>query len=226
MCCPREAQLPPGRFHASLHRQAQNHPASQQKKLTGQRGAISAQHVMRLVPGSLLLLSTAWAAVLSSETPAPRALVLDGAQVVDGTGGAPIPSGRVVIQDGHIAAIGPKDRTPAPPDAERLDLSGNTIIPGLIDLHFHIEDDPRTGAASTESWRDGIPRSRPMERQVQRDFRKMMADDGLKGPRLFTCRAAHRRRSSCLSERCRCRARSPRRLDGLPSGTSKRARRR
>ncbi len=148
---------------------------------------ISAQHVMRLVPGFLVLLSTAWAAaVLSSETPAPRALVLDGAQVVDGTGGAPIPSGRVVIQDGHIAAIGPKDRTPAPPDAERLDLSGHTIIPGLIDLHFHIEDDPRlalrqlshgvTAFRDPGQWNDKFT-----------GLRKMMADDGLKGPRLFTC---------------------------------------
>jgi len=42
-----------------------------------------------------------------------QALVLDGAQVIDGTGAAPIPSARVVVEDGRIAAIGPMDRTPA-----------------------------------------------------------------------------------------------------------------
>jgi hypothetical protein len=51
------------------------------------------------------------------------ALVLDGAQVIDGTGDAPIPSARVVVQGGRITAIGPLDRTPAPAGAARMDLT-------------------------------------------------------------------------------------------------------
>ena len=112
--------------------------------------------------------------------------MLDGAQIVDGTGGPPIPSGRVVIQDGRITSIGSAATTPAPSDAERLDLSGRTIIPGLIDLHFHIEDDPRlalrqlshgvTSFRDPGQWNDKFA-----------GLRKMIADDGLKGPRIFTC---------------------------------------
>src|SRR5262245_16180746 len=91
----------------------------------------------------ILLFASALSASVGALGPAGRTIVLDGAQIIDGSGGAPVSSGRIVIKDDRIVGIGPVDRTPAPPDAERLDLSGRTIIPGLIDLHFHIEDDPR-----------------------------------------------------------------------------------
>jgi len=61
--------------------------------------------------------------------------------VIDGTGGAPIEHGRIVIQGDRIVQVG--TTVPLPPDAEIVDLSGRTIVPGLIDLHFHIENDPK-----------------------------------------------------------------------------------
>src|SRR4029079_5604068 len=87
--------------------------------------------------------ATAGAAVSRQAVQHEQALVLDGAQVVDGTGAAPIPSARIVVEGGPIAAVGPMDRTPAPAGATHVDLAGRTIVPGLIDLHFHIESDPR-----------------------------------------------------------------------------------
>ena len=51
--------------------------------------------------------------------------------------------GRIVIQDGRIVSVGPLAGTPAPEGAEQIDSVGRTIVPGLIDLHFHIEDDPK-----------------------------------------------------------------------------------
>jgi imidazolonepropionase-like amidohydrolase len=141
---------------------------------------------MRVALALSLLLSMASAPIVSLDHPADHVLVLDGAQVIDGTGGSPIPSGRVVIQDGRIAAVGSSDSIPTPPGAERLDLSGRTIIPGLIDLHFHIEDDPRlalrqlsygvTSFRDPGQWNDKFTA-----------LRKLVADDGLKGPRIFTC---------------------------------------
>jgi imidazolonepropionase-like amidohydrolase len=140
---------------------------------------------MRLAVASLLLVAAATVA-FSPARRVDRPIVLDGAQIVDGTGRPPIPSGRVVIRDGRIASIGSAATTPAPSDAERLDLSGRTIIPGLIDLHFHIEDDPRlalrqlshgvTSFRDPGQWNDKFV-----------GLRKMIADDGLKGPRIFTC---------------------------------------
>jgi imidazolonepropionase-like amidohydrolase len=67
--------------------------------------------------------------------------VLDNGRLIDGTGAAPIEHGRILIQGDRIAQFG--TTLPLPPDAEILDLSARTIVPGLIDLHVHIENDPK-----------------------------------------------------------------------------------
>src|SRR5262245_41768305 len=72
-----------------------------------------------------------------------RVLVLDNVRIVDGGGGAPVERGRIVVEEGRIARIGPVEQVPLPAGVERVDLAGRTVLPGLIDLHFHIEDDPK-----------------------------------------------------------------------------------
>lgn len=67
-----------------------------------------------------------------------QALVLDGINLIDGTGAAPRPNTSIVIVDGRIAAVGPRGRVALPEDARVLDLSGRTVIPGLIDAHAHV----------------------------------------------------------------------------------------
>lgn len=59
-------------------------------------------------------------------------------QLVDGTGTQPVRDAAVVIRDGRIAYAGRKETAPAcPPDARRIDARGGTIMPGLIEAHFH-----------------------------------------------------------------------------------------
>jgi len=59
-------------------------------------------------------------------------------QLIDGTGSPPIPLAAVVIKDGRIFYAGPAMDAPAvPPDAERIDAKGGTIMPGLVEAHFH-----------------------------------------------------------------------------------------
>lgn len=43
-------------------------------------------------------------------------------------------------ESGQVRAVGPEERilAMAPPDARRLDLSGATVLPGLIDAHTHL----------------------------------------------------------------------------------------
>ncbi len=59
-------------------------------------------------------------------------------QLVDGTGAKPVPNGAVLIRDGRIAFAGPEALAPPiPPDAQRIDARGGTIMPGLVEAHFH-----------------------------------------------------------------------------------------
>ncbi|HWE35185.1 MAG TPA: amidohydrolase family protein [Isosphaeraceae bacterium] len=58
--------------------------------------------------------------------------------LVDGTGAAPVPDAAVVVVDGRIRFAGPAARAPeVPPEARRIDANGGTILPGLVEAHFH-----------------------------------------------------------------------------------------
>ena len=62
---------------------------------------------------------------------------ITGGQLVTGLGGDPIPNSTVVIVDDRIAAAGPADAVTIPADANTLDATGHTVLPGLIDCHVH-----------------------------------------------------------------------------------------
>ena len=63
---------------------------------------------------------------------------IDGGQLIDGTGAAPIAGAAVVIRDGRIAYAGPAaGAPPVGPDAAHIDARGGTIMPGLVEAHFH-----------------------------------------------------------------------------------------
>ncbi|MCC5906178.1 MAG: alpha/beta fold hydrolase [Balneolaceae bacterium] len=65
----------------------------------------------------------------------PIAIV--GARLVDGLGGLPVEDAVVVVQNNRIKAAGSRGDVEIPEDAEQFDASGKTLIPGLIDAHFH-----------------------------------------------------------------------------------------
>jgi imidazolonepropionase-like amidohydrolase len=64
--------------------------------------------------------------------------LLLGATLIDGTGATPVPDAAVLINDGRITAAGPRRTIFWPADAEVIDLSGLTLLPGLIDAHDHL----------------------------------------------------------------------------------------
>src|SRR5688500_13567342 len=64
-------------------------------------------------------------------------LIANG-QLVDGTGAAAVPDAALVIWDGRIAYAGPAAGAPeVPRDAQKIDARGGTIMPGLVEAHFH-----------------------------------------------------------------------------------------
>lgn len=64
--------------------------------------------------------------------------VIQNGQLIDGTGSPPLPDGVVLVQDGKIAYAGPSSSAPAvPPATPRIDARGGSILPGLVEAHFH-----------------------------------------------------------------------------------------
>ena len=63
-------------------------------------------------------------------------------RVIDGTGGAPIEAGTVLIDPPVIGAVGPGESVAIPAGTERIDAAGHTVVPGLIDGHMHVTGMP------------------------------------------------------------------------------------
>src|SRR5262245_19942011 len=65
-------------------------------------------------------------------------VVLTNAVVIDGTGG-PLREGQtIVIKDGVIATLGATGAVTPPDGARVIDLTGKTVLPGLVMVHEHL----------------------------------------------------------------------------------------
>jgi len=63
---------------------------------------------------------------------------LTHATLIDGTGAPPQPDVTLVMENGHIAAVGPSATTPVPAGAVAIDASGKYVVPGIINAHGHV----------------------------------------------------------------------------------------
>lgn len=70
-----------------------------------------------------------------------RVVAITGATLIDGRGGTPVRDSTVVVRGERIAATGERVSVSVPPGAEVFDARGLTLLPGLIDAHFHIDGD-------------------------------------------------------------------------------------
>jgi virginiamycin B lyase len=70
--------------------------------------------------------------------PAFTATVFEGARLIAGDGGAPIENSAFVVENDRIISVGRRGAVKAPAGAMRVDLTGKTVIPALVDAHVHL----------------------------------------------------------------------------------------
>lgn len=63
-------------------------------------------------------------------------ILITGGRLIDGTGAAPR-AADVLLRDDAIVAVGDPGTVTAATDATKIDATGKTVMPGLIDAHLH-----------------------------------------------------------------------------------------
>ncbi len=116
---------------------------------------------MRLTAAIALTVSLLAAGAAQAKTVAVTA-----ERLLDVTTGRYLEKPVVVIVDGRIILVGPLAATTIPAGAEQIDLPGQTLLPGLIDTHVHLDSSPLYGGYSGLRFTDsfwavvGVPNAR------------------------------------------------------------------
>lgn len=71
--------------------------------------------------------------------PETATLAIVGGLLIDGHEGPPLPGGVVLVDGNRIVAAGSRESLAVPAGAEVIDAAGMTIMPGLIDVHVHLD---------------------------------------------------------------------------------------
>jgi imidazolonepropionase-like amidohydrolase len=90
-----------------------------------------------------VVLCTAVLAACSSQVesqapPSTGVIVFEGARLIVGDGNAPIEDSAFIVDNNRFTAVGRKNEIQVPAGATRVDLTGKTVMPAMIDVHSHL----------------------------------------------------------------------------------------
>jgi imidazolonepropionase-like amidohydrolase len=92
-----------------------------------------------ILSGLILFVAACAAPPASQPTTAARSATLfEGARLIIGDGAPPIEDSAFVVQDGKFTSVGRRGEVHAPEGAARVDLTGKTVMPGIIEAHAHL----------------------------------------------------------------------------------------
>jgi imidazolonepropionase-like amidohydrolase len=83
----------------------------------------------------------AFASVLASGTLAQetsRAVLYEGARLIAGNSTAPLENSAFLVENDRITRVGRRGEVPAPSGTVRVDLTGRTVMPALVEMHAHL----------------------------------------------------------------------------------------
>src|SRR5213593_2883307 len=145
-------------------------------------GSQVTHRVSRITHPGLLLLVTLAGCSASSD----GLIALEGATLIDGSGGEPIKDALVLVQHGHIQAVARVNEIRVPRGAQVVNLISKTIIPGLIDAHAHVE---RWATQRYLAWGVTTVRDLHGATDTALALRSQMNLGSILGPRMFTAGA-------------------------------------
>jgi imidazolonepropionase-like amidohydrolase len=85
-----------------------------------------------LIAGSLAMFAA------QRRGPVNTVTLFEGARLITGDGRAPVENSAFIVQNDRIVQIGKKGAIQSPAGATRIDLTGKTVMPALIDTHIHL----------------------------------------------------------------------------------------
>jgi imidazolonepropionase-like amidohydrolase len=92
-----------------------------------------------VLAATVLCLTAADSRILSGQAQQPSgATVYEGARLIAGDGGAPIENASFVVEGGRFTQVGRRADVKVPTGARRVDLTGKTVTPALINAHAHL----------------------------------------------------------------------------------------
>jgi imidazolonepropionase-like amidohydrolase len=93
----------------------------------------------------LLIAAAVLSAVAVPSAVHAQAIAVSADRLIDVVAGRVVQQPIVIISGGRITAAGPRGDVQVPADARRIELPGTTLLPGLIDMHVHLDTDPSYG---------------------------------------------------------------------------------
>jgi imidazolonepropionase-like amidohydrolase len=114
------------------------------------------------------------AAMSASAEPNTR-LALVGGMLLDGYGGVPVHHAAILLENNRIVAAGPASEITIPPGTPVIDTRGETMMPGMIEVHAHLVI---VGHGDYERWFKWLEDHRgdyPLERVMELSARQLLS---------------------------------------------------
>jgi imidazolonepropionase-like amidohydrolase len=110
----------------------------------------------RLALVGFALIAAAWAVRLDAQRPVARVTLFEGARLITGDTSPPIEVSAFVVENERFTRVGRRGELQVPANATRVDLSGKTVIPALVDGHSHIGYMKNLSSGAQNYTRDNI----------------------------------------------------------------------
>jgi imidazolonepropionase-like amidohydrolase len=91
-----------------------------------------------LLAAACLFLMVGWSKRTDGQTRKTSVTVFEGARLIAGDGSAPIENSAFLVENNLFTQVGRRGQLKAPAGAARVDLTGKTVMPAMVDLHGHI----------------------------------------------------------------------------------------